>query len=384
MLRTVLFIAILSCISALQAQTLIRGTVLDAETNKPLPGTSVFVSNTRIGTVTASDGTYHLQLPQGKYEVIFSAVNFVTRVIPTNAVDSFTVVRMQPKVKELDEVVIRKYDPDGWRKWGQFFLDNFIGVNQFSEDCKLKNPKALRFYFDKKTNVMNATASEVLVIENKALGYILKYQMEDFTYDGRTKIVYYEGYPLFEEMKGSQRKEKRWAENRLEAYEGSQLHFMRALYRNRLIEEGFDVHHLKKVKSAEKERVRNVIRSGRRADSSLYYDRILSQPDEYDVMQAQVLTGDSVAYAVDSVTAGLTFPDYLDILYTKKEAHQKFMRLYPKARPGRESQVTLLNIDHVEVQADGSFYPTRNVLLLGYWSWSEKISAMLPFEYKPK
>lgn len=368
----------------LDAQTTVQGIVVDAETTKPLPGISVFVSNTRIGTTTASDGSYRLQLPQGKYEVIFSAVNFITKVLPSDAADSFRTVRMQPKVKELEAVTIRAYDPDGWRNWGQFFINNFIGSTQFSDQCRITNPKVLRFYKDKKTGLLSVTATDVLVIENKSLGYILRYQLEEFTYDAKTKIIFYEGYPLFEEMQGNDRKMRKWKEHRLEAYEGSQLHFMRALYRNKLVEEGFELHRLQKQKNQEREKVVSLIRSGYRpADSAYYYDRILSQPEEIDVMYPAKLTGDSIAFAIDSFTAGLAFTDYLDILYTKSRAHSLYLQQYPKMPGKRISQVKLLDIDYIQVQADGSFYPSKALLSLGYWSWSEKISGMLPFDYKP-
>lgn len=366
------------------AQTILQGVVIDIETGKPLAGIAVFVSNTSNGTVTSPDGSYQLQIPNGKYEVIFSAVNYTTKVIATGSADSFRLVRLVPKVKVLEDVTVHVHDANGWHNWGQFFLNNFIGTNQFSSGCKLMNPETLRFYYNKKTGELTVEAFDVLVIENHSLGYFLKYQLEQFVYDSKTKIVYYEGYPLFEEMKGNERKMRRWKKQRREAYEGSQLHFMRAVYRNEIAEEGFELHRLKKIKNSEKQRIRSIIRRrGFDADSSDYYDRVLSQPDEFDVMNAEKLTGDSIAFAVDSITAGMGFPDYLDILYKKKPTHEKYREQFPKNPHQRISQITLLNISYVEIQQDGSFFPTRNMLSLGYWSWSEKMSAMLPFDYKP-
>lgn len=379
-----LFVIIYIIFSFTSPAQAVQGVVVDVETGKPLPGISVFISNTSIGTVTSPEGTYQLQIPQGKYEVIFSAVNYVTKVIASNEADSFKLVKLFPKVKVLEDVTVRVHDANGWRNWGQFFLNNFIGTNQFSDECKLKNPETLRFYHNKKTGVLTVEAIDVLLIENQALGYFLKYQLEQFVYDAQTKIVYYEGYPLFEEMKGSDRKMRRWKAHRQEAYEGSQLHFMRAIYRNRLAEEGFELHRLKKIKNTEKQRVRSLLRSGgRNADSSDYYNRILAQPDEYDVMNSEKLAGDSIAFAVDSITAGMGFPDYLDILYTKSLTHKKYQEQFPRNPHQRISQITLLDVPYIEIQQNGSFFPTRNLLCLGYWSWTEKMAAMLPFDYKP-
>lgn len=366
------------------AQLQVSGIVVDAETSKPIPGTSVFVSNTNLGTITAADGSYILRVPGGKYEVIFSAVNYVTKVLPSDSrTDSFKMIYLLPKVKDLEEVIIRKYDPDGWKKWGQFFLSNFIGTNDLAEDCILRNPGTLRFYHNRRTGVVTVVAQDVLLIENNALGYTIKYQLVEFTYDPATRIVFFEGYPLFEEMSGNNRKLRRWLQNRKEAYYGSQLHFMRSVYRNTIAEEGFEVHRLQKRKNAEKERVKAIIHKGYSGDSTEYFNWVLSQPDSYDLLQASKLTGDSIAFAVDSVTAGMGFSDHLDITYTRKETPVKFRNVYPKAPTLMTSQITLLDIEFIQIQSDGSFYPTRSLLNLGYWGWSEKMSGMLPFGYKP-
>jgi hypothetical protein len=44
--------------------------------------------------------------------------------------------------------------------------------------------------------------------------------------------------------------------NRAEAYYGSMMHFMRSLYRNKLIEEKFEVRKLIKLSSEEQKRVK--------------------------------------------------------------------------------------------------------------------------------
>jgi hypothetical protein len=48
------------------------------------------------------------------------------------------------------------------------------------------------------------------------------------------------------------------------------------------------------------------------------------------------------------------------------------------------SQITLVNQEPIEIQANGSYYQPTNLLSLGYWGWSEKIATMLPFDYQLK
>jgi hypothetical protein len=57
-------------------------------------------------------------------------------------------------------------------------------------------------------------------------------------------------------LKGSNRKQKAWEKKRQETYLGSLMHFMRSVYRNTIMTEGFEVRHLQKVPNVEKQRVK--------------------------------------------------------------------------------------------------------------------------------
>lgn len=364
------------------AQGVISGQVIDTETRQPVVATSVFLTNTTIGTIADAKGNFSLTIPPGKYDVVFSSIGYYTRVISTTSADSFAIVKLTARPKLLEDVEIR-FEKDGWQKWGKFFLENFIGTTDLSEDCQLKNPEVLRFKHDRKKGELEVIAREPLIIENKALGYNVRYQMENFIYEFRSRQLYFDGFPFFEEMKGGSGRQKRWTANRLAAYEGSMMHFMRAVYRNKLAEEGFEVHRLKKIKNMAKDSVRKRIASGSSFSINVGGENILSQPDMIDVMSRQLLTGDSIAYAIDSVTVVMEFPDYLDVMYTKRKAPVKYIELYPKATRDMISQVTLNDAPAVNIQYNGTFSPTTGLLSLGYWAWREKIATLLPLNYKP-
>lgn len=53
--------------------------------------------------------------------------------------------------------------------------------------------------------------------------------------------VRYNGYVLFENLKGTASQEKEWRKEKINVYKGSQMHFLRALLSNSLDEEGFRV-----------------------------------------------------------------------------------------------------------------------------------------------
>jgi hypothetical protein len=365
--------------SLLNAQSFLKGTVVDIETKKPIQGASVYLTNTSIGTVTSPDGTYELRLPQGRYDVVFAFTGYETKVIPSGLTDSFRIVKLKPKSKDLEDIEVF-YDKDGWENWGKFFLENFIGTTEYSEDCKIKNESVLRFRKDKPGNTLIAIAKEPLIIVNKALGYNIKYQLETFAYNFRTQQLHFEGYPLFEEMNGNARQVKRWFQNRKNVYEGSQMHFMRSVFRNVLEENGFEVHRLIKVDNTEKEKARKEMPA---SGKPVVFDNALGLPDKYDILYSAKLTGDSIAFAIDSVTAGMAFSDYLHITYTKKRAPSKYLLTFPKSR-AMTSQVTMLQADGIAIQSNGSFYPPAGIMSLGYWAWSEKIGTMLPFNFRPR
>jgi hypothetical protein len=270
------------------AQKWIRGEVKDAISNRPVPNASIFLNNTSVGTRADEEGRFSLHLPAEKAELIISSVGYQTYSARVSASDTLTffTVRLQVKSPDLETIVIEPYEKDGWEKWGRFFLENFIGTTDNSTDCKITNPEVIRFRNSKKNKTLNAYAEEPLVIENKALGYVIHYQLESFEYSFNNQFLLYTGYPYFEAMEGSKGKQKRWARNRQEAYYGSMLHFMRCLYLNRLLEEGYEVRSVKKIPNKEKQRINEARKtntvviidaSGRRIikekypDSSEYY-----------------------------------------------------------------------------------------------------------------
>ncbi len=186
-------------------------------------------------------------------------------------------------------------------------------------------------------------------------------------------------------MEGGGARQKRWGANQFSVYEGSMMHFMRSLYRNTLIKEGFEIRHLQKQPNLEKARIKKIFRrTETEGDSTAYYNKVLRQPDFFSIVGKEILPGDSVAYAVDSLTAGLGFNDYILVLYKNKVTPPEYRRFYPDNSAAMLSEIILINRQTVEIQANGSYYQPLDLLNLGYWSWSEKIASMLPFDYSPK
>jgi len=79
------------------------------------------------------------------------------------------------------------------------------------------------------------------VVENKALGYILRLYLEQFSWENRMYNIAIQ--PTFEEMIPKNKKEKKkWEREREKAYNGSFRHFFTSLALGNCETEGFVVH----------------------------------------------------------------------------------------------------------------------------------------------
>lgn len=85
----------------------VTGRVIDAQDGTPLPGVSVLVSGTSIGTSTDVNGYYRISIPQNASTLTYSFVGMETQVIPitSNQMD----VTLQSSMVDLEEVVITGY-----------------------------------------------------------------------------------------------------------------------------------------------------------------------------------------------------------------------------------------------------------------------------------
>ena len=89
------------------SQTSVSGKVVDTS-GSPMPGVSVAVKGTALGTITATDGTLSLTRVPAKSSLTFSFIGYQSQQISVGNKKSFNVV-MQEDTKVLDEVVVVSY-----------------------------------------------------------------------------------------------------------------------------------------------------------------------------------------------------------------------------------------------------------------------------------
>ena len=86
----------------------VTGRVVDAETNEPLMGVTVFVVGTQRGTTTGSDGRFSLVVPDNAEVLAFSFIGYVRQEITIGDDTEFN-IRLRSDIALLDDVVVVGY-----------------------------------------------------------------------------------------------------------------------------------------------------------------------------------------------------------------------------------------------------------------------------------
>ena len=356
----ILFFILFSGTGFSQSTYVITGKIIDAGTKQPLQAASVFAQNTTIGTATGTEGNFKLELPVGGYELVVTFTGYQTetrRITTTDAADKNIVIEMRQQQKELQDVVIKSSNEvkDGWEKYGDFFVDNFIGKTENSKLCVIKNTSALKFYFNKRRNRLKVLASEPLEIVNSALGYRIKYTLDSFTHEYATQSSIYSGYPLFEELQPSTITEKeRWEANRLLVYNGSLLHFMRSLYSRKLKEEGFEIQFLISFNEME---------------------NAIPVKDIYGGMN----------YSKDDSTLIVeVMPNQKNIAIIYNNARPSAMYLEANPEVSDKFQLSVLSFlpeARIGIEQNGYFFDQNDITINQYLGW-KKMADMVPYDFK--
>jgi len=232
------------------AQFTITGRVLNQADTKPIADASVFLNNTVTGDRTTKDGTFRLEnVKPGKYKLVISIIGFErydATVNVTNGDIRLPDVTIFPKTTALKEVTItvnhnrEKY----FSMYYERFKNAFLGTSDMARDCRIVNPDMLDFDYDTETKTLSVSSADFLEIDNDDLGYKINYLLTTFKLNDATNHLHYEGPVFFTEMKGSPMQERRWLQNRRQVYEGSEMHFLRAILNDALEDEGFQAFQL--------------------------------------------------------------------------------------------------------------------------------------------
>ena len=339
-----------------QSNFTVSGRVIDSASRDPLAFASVFCQNTTQGTATNKEGSFFMSLKEGGYDLVITYTGYksqLIRISPEMKTTELEIV-MTKEEKSIEEVVIRSSNEvkDGWKKYGKFFIENFIGTTPFSSQCVLTNPQVLKFYYFRKSEKLKVMADSPLVISNNALGYDLRYNLDSFLFMYKTDLCSYRGLGFYEEKTGTPDSVKIWKKNRQRAYMGSRLHFMHSYYDSSLTEAGF----------------------------------IIATLDKEDDKKFNKITEpyDTTWYApADSVSEiDIYFPSRISITYTKRTPENEYLKKYklPMNVGVQVSYIDLLDV--ITIKQNGYYYDQKDWINFGYWSW-KNIADQVPNDYTP-
>ncbi len=308
---------LMTVIGGIFAQTVITGTVTDT-LNKPIPFAIVYLAKTTIGTTTDSEGKYLLKVPQpGHYQLFASGIGYYT-----NGQNIFVTgkslkkdIKLSVNYFQLTEVKIKSSDVLK-KKYYRLFVKQFIGDTHNSLNCSILNPEDLHIYKDADNFILKGFSIKPLKIENKALGYTIVYDLSDFSFHLKTGILKFAGNHYYQPIEGSPKKFEKWQHNRLLAYYGSRMHFVRTLYSNTLIKEYFQI--FESVAGVDKSKtdtlrilkLDTIVFPNDQTSKKFYFDKPLYM-SYYDYHPELVFT--PYGYQADTYKSSVIFSDSVNI-----------------------------------------------------------------------
>ena len=336
--------------SVMQAQTTITGVVTDS-LNVPVASASVYLSKTTLGTLTDRNGIYLLSVPEkGVYEITVSYIGFKTVSLLINAEGSKQVINIKLSLSPvlLKEINVSSREKNRLQNYSRF-VKLFLGETFNSQYCKIINPGDLRLFTDAQTKTLNGFSYKALQIENRTLGYIINYDLKDFSYNTETGFLKFEGNYFFQPLRGNSRETKKWIRNRLSAYYGSRMHLFRALFSDSLSVEDYKIFECKTDSLTKELQIIKPIQ---------VKDLRLSQRNEYLTLfyNKPIL---------------INYTDNHSELYTSLTGFQS-----------KKEISTLKFSDFINVYRNGFFDNPYSVTWGGEMS-NERVADMLPYDFMP-
>lgn len=342
----------------------ISGKVTDTKGNA-LMYASVFINNTTIGAITNKNGEYQLKnVPFGQHLLVISYVgyDFISISLNVNKPSVTRNLQLKQSKLEIDEVVVYdKISKNKWVKNLKKFEKNFIGESKNASSCKIINPKALIFHYDKETRVLTAKARGILVIENNGLGYTINYVLEKFELHKNNRFTYLCRKQFIPMKPENEVQAELWKKNRETAYKGSIQHFLRALVHNSLVEEGFVV----------------------KSSSSMFPVNNEKEVDYFLIQYPDPLETEIHIFPVSNNNERrFWYNNFLHVVYTKEPERYTYRAKFGpryKIKSFQQSWIRLLKTD-VSFNILGYLNDPLSTMFYGYWAF-EKESEALPLDY---
>ena len=380
----------------------ISGQVTDEETGQPIPIVNVYLSGTALGDMADENGNYIIErVPYGNYELVASMMGYeiqkIDIAIYTAELRTFH-FKLNSKVLSGEEIKVTIEEPKEWKKNLKIFEKIFFGAKDFSKKCKFLNPEYINFEYDEVSKIFRAVTEEPIRFENKALGYEVTFHLEKFIiklYDNskkeaekakyRTpkKTCYIQFYK--ELIPKNNGEKKKWEKNRRTAYNGSQRHFLKSLYTDRLNKEGFEIYGSTQV--TQMDDFKNLYRikpATLLKKSKNDFQRILSFPDLLMVLYKKEKNDILYELNLNSINQQynrLSFQKYSSRLEQRRARQERYIE---KITRYQTSWLSTKNGNDTIINENGFIINENAALSLvsGYWLWNSP-TEWLPYDYQP-
>jgi hypothetical protein len=393
---------VLPFVSSGFSQNILKGKVIDENTGEPIASASVYLSNTSVGTQTNAEGKFFIQkLPAGNLVLVVSSIGYKISEtnLPTTKRPQELVIRISHKTTELNEVVVSPYEKNGWKIWGDLFIENFIGTSFFAHNCKILNHEVLKFRMRRRDSTLLVHADEPLIIENNSLGYELHFDLKKFelTLLDSGNSLTYSGHPFFKEfLPKNEKEEERFKENRRKAYSLSLMRFMRSLFFQNA-DEDF------KIQQRNLGRITDVSLAGNKHNASAAFPESIADTIYEigsDLVNIKIIkTGSNNAevtatgdqnfsdhiFSFSDQQVSMYFSGALVISINKVNAPSEYFRFLGKTYSpiALLSEFELKKNELIHIYIDGNYAESTNLKINGFWAWWEKLATMLPLDYTP-
>lgn len=386
-----ILVLILFPFAALAQYGSVSGTVTSADTKKPIPSASVFLSNSAVGAATNENGHFTLSgVRPGQYTFVVTILGYedYEKTILVTSDPMHIDIELKPKPLQLREVVIAS--PEDWKKNYEEFRKHFIGTDQNAKLCEVQNPHILNITFNQTKQILHAEGDDFLVVENKALGYRIKFLVKGFDVDRINGIDRWGGDRVFEDLPGSESQKKKWHAAREAVYYGSQMHFFRSIIAENTAKEGFEIYTLKRTLNPERlseEEIHagyNKAKMGGWRDSMKYYYDMENMPKwVHESLVKPPLTEQEIASKYNNNGLfRLHFDDFLYVIYKNKRDETDYKDIYrPLDMPNYETTVVTLQDGDPVFDMNGIIIG-NGPLMEGTWAKS-RLSDLLPVDYVP-
>jgi hypothetical protein len=344
-------VVFLSCGSAV-AQTL-EGTVIDGETNEPVHNALVYLDGTSFVTATDMKGKFKLSVKNTLYtDLIVSHISY-KRVVVNNPFDELPeIIFLDEKVNLLGEVTISGKSIYTREQMLNAFRQQFLGTSRSGKACKILNEDDIILRYNTVDNILSASSSVPLEIENKYLGYKIRWEIVDFKIQYRKQTfgdifiltVLMTGTTVFEDIEPDN---KRIAERRKNIYDISSRHFFNLIANEKLSESNF----------------------------SLFY-----RQTEYQANELFTVLTDINDSTIKHIKVKL---DINEDLAVKQTISGHFYRNFqPHPPPLVNNSYIHFLIDTFDVDSYGNTNFVRNIMFGGEMG-RQRVGNLLPFEYIP-